>query len=99
MKKREPFWKAAKYGAGEIEFWFIGSPRGKTRLRGKLTSAGFARRDNNTFTAGVVLSTIQSVEEYVKQIANGIPEVTVWYRYIPVDIVTMTHQITATGKR
>ncbi len=90
---REPLWKAAKFGGGEIEVWFIGSPVGKARLRTKLTAAGFVRRDANTFTVGVVLSTIPSVKEYVQQIVNGMPGVTVWCRYIPVDIITMTNQM------
>jgi len=98
LKNREPFWKAAKYGTGEVEVWFVGDPRGKTRLRAKLTIAGFGRRDTNTFTAGVVMSTIESVEEYVRQIAHGTPGVTVWYRYIPVDLLTLTHQITPIGR-
>jgi len=98
MTKRDPLWKAAKFGGGELEVWFVGSPAGKARLRAKLSSAGFARRDNNTFTIGVVISTIASVEEYVKKVMNGISSVTVWYRYIPVDILTLTHQIQSNGK-
>lgn len=98
MKKRDPLWKAAKFGGGEIEVWFIGDPHGKAVLRAKLKIAGFARRDMNTFTVGVVLSTIASVEEYVKQVVNFVRGVTVWYRYIPVDILTMTHQVVKDGK-
>jgi len=93
MGKHEPLWKATNYGAGEIEVWFIGSPGGKARLRNKLSRAGFARRDVNTYTAQTVLSTVESVLNYIQQVVNGVAGVTVWYRFIPVDITTLTHQV------
>jgi hypothetical protein len=94
MKKREALWKSAKFGGGEIEVWFVGDPRGKAQLRVKLKVAGFVRRDTNTFTVGVVLSTVQAVKEYVTQAVRRTRGVTVWYRYIPVDILTMTQVVT-----